>query len=165
MELVNEGASEIAVAAKVELAQVHDRLKRSLDKTVEERLMWSPSPSARCPLHLIAHCAFALGFIREMLEGAPYPAASMAIADAEFLAMEAGITTKEAAMALWQDRYDRYVAFLNTVDDAMLSTMVELPFGLGQAPIGALLDIGAVHTREHLAQLDYIQTIYGDRSW
>lgn len=43
--------------------------------------------------------------------------------------------------------------------------MVVLPFGLGADPMSYMVSIGPIHTRENLAQLEYLQTIYGNREW
>jgi hypothetical protein len=50
-----------------EANQLNERLLRNLAKTPDDRLNWSPSPTARTPLHLVAHCAFSLGFIHTIL--------------------------------------------------------------------------------------------------
>ena len=39
------------------------------------------------------------------------------------------------------------------------------PFGMGEAPLGFMLIFPALHTNDHAAQMDYIQTCYGDRKW
>lgn len=157
-----EQAANLAIQ---EANQLNDRLMRNLAKTPDDRLNWSPSPTARTPLHLVAHCAFSLGFITTMLEGAPYPAKTMAQADAEFLEMEREITTRGQALALWENRFNRYVSFLSSLQPDQMDKMVKLPFGMGELPMHDMAGIGAVHTREHVAQLEYLQTIYGDREW
>lgn len=148
-----------------EASQLNERLLRNLAKTPDDRLNWSPAPTARTPLHLVAHCAFSLGFITTMLEGTPYPAKTTAQADADFLEMEREITTREQALSLWENRFQRYISFLNALQTDQMETMVALPFGMGELPMHYMVGMGAVHTREHVAQLEYLQTIYGDRQW
>jgi len=152
-------------SALAEMSQANDRLHRSLAKMSDEQTLWAPSPSARNAVHLVAHCAFSLGFIRQMFEGTPYPAPTMDQADAEFLEMEQAITTRQEALDLWADRYARMISFIENATDEQLEALTTLPFGLGEAPLKSILSVGATHTREHLAQLDYLQTILGDRSW
>ena len=43
--------------------------------------------------------------------------------------------------------------------------MRTLPFGLGQAPLGYFMTMGAAHTQGHIPQIEYIQTLYGDHDW
>jgi len=85
--------------------QAAEQLVRVFKNTPEDRIAWSPSATARTPIQLVAHSAFSIGFIGEMLLGTPYPAKTMAEADAEFLEMEKSISTSEAALKLLQTRY------------------------------------------------------------
>ncbi|HEX5323616.1 MAG TPA: DinB family protein, partial [Capsulimonadaceae bacterium] len=118
-----------------EANQLNDRLLRNLAKTPDDRLNWSPAPTARTPLQLVAHCAFSLGFITTMLNGTPYPAKTMAQADAEFLEMEREVTTREQALALWESRFNQYVSFLSSLQPDQMDTMVKLPFEMGELPM------------------------------
>ena len=145
--------------------QLNARLLRILAKTPDDRLNWSPAPTARTPIQLVAHCAFSLGFIHAMLNGTPYHAKTTAEADAEFLEMERAVTTREQALTLWQSRFDAYVSFLISLQPDQMDTQVLLPFGMGALPMHFMAGIGGIHTREHIAQLEYLQTIYGDRDW
>jgi hypothetical protein len=151
--------------AAAELDQVRGLFLRALDKTPDDRLTWSPSPSSRTPLQLAAHSAYSLGFIKTMLESHPYATPTMEQADAEFMEMDSGVETREQAVALLNQNAEALIAYLNSVQPSELDRMVMLPFGLGQAPLGNMLGVGSMHTRSHLAQLEYLQTIYGDRSW
>ncbi len=148
-----------------EANQLNERLLRDLAKTSDDRLNWSPTPTARTPLQLVAHCAFSLGFIHAMLNGTPYPAKTTAEADAEFLEMEREVTTREQALSLWESRFHQYVSFLRSLQPDQMDTLVILPFEMGALPMHFMAGMGAIHTREHIAQLEYLQTIYGDREW
>lgn len=155
-----------AQAAVEEIQQLDERLKRNLEKVPDDRLQWSPAPSARNPLHLVAHCGFSLDFIRKMLEGEPpFPIPTTAGADAQFLEMESKITTREQALEIWSQSFDRFVAFLKTVNDEDMNRLVNLPFGMDPLRLRFMLGVGSMHTREHVAQLEYVQTAYGDRDW
>ena len=148
-----------------ELNQISNRLLRDFSKVPDDRLNWAPSATARTPLAIFAHCGFSLGFIGRTLEGTPYPAPTMEQADAEFLEMEKTVLTRERALQLWEDSLAKYVAILQELREEDLASTVTLPFSLGAAPMHYMIGMGAVHTREHVAQLEYIQTIYGDREW
>ncbi|BDI32158.1 hypothetical protein CCAX7_42090 [Capsulimonas corticalis] len=157
-----EQAAHLAIQ---DVHQLNGRLLRNLAKIPDDRLNWSPAPTARTPLQLVAHCAFSLGFIHTMLNGTPYPAKTTALADAEFLEMEREITTREQALSLWENRFHQYLSFLISLQPDQMDTLVRLPFAMGELPMHFMAGIGAVHTREHVAQLEHLQTIYGDREW
>lgn len=152
-------------SAIAELTSLDERLKRTVDKTPSERINWSPAPSARSPLHLVAHCANSLEFIGKMFLGIPYATATTSEADLEFLEMESKIDSLDEAMALWDAKVAEHIAVLKGLTKDQLDGQVRLPFNLGEAPLAAIVNVGSTHTREHLAQLDYIQTMYGDRQW
>lgn len=148
-----------------DIKQLNHRMLRNLGKFPDDRLNWSPSSTARTPLQIVAHCGFSLGFITTMLNGTPYPTPTMAEADAEFLAMESTIKTREEALARWALGLDAFVAHLEQIKDDDLDKMVKLPFGMGELPLSYMVGVGSMHTREHLGQIEYLQTIYGDREW
>ncbi len=151
-------------SAIAEVTQSRDQLLRAFANTLDDRVNWSPSPSARSPVQLVAHCAYSLGFIREMFEGTPYPG-TMVEADAEHMDRERRISTREQALALLDEQFKRHIAFIESVTPEQLDRMITLPFSLGEMPLRSILAVGAMHTRSHLAQLEYLQTIYGDRIW
>jgi hypothetical protein len=152
-------------AAIGELEHVKGQFLRALENTPDERLNWSPSPTSRTPLQLMAHSAYSLGFIRTMFTGTPYPTPTMAEADAEFMEMDGKIGSREEAVNLFEEKCDDMVTYLRGLAADEMDRMIDMPFKLGQAPLGAVLGVGALHTRHHLAQLEYLQTIYGDRVW
>ncbi|HEY3782072.1 MAG TPA: DinB family protein [Fimbriimonadaceae bacterium] len=155
---------EVAAAVE-EVNQMGARLLRDFANVPEDRLNWTPSPTARSPLALVAHCGFSLGFICELLSGKPFAAPTTEQADAEHLALEKTITTRQQALDLWRANLTKYIALLESMSEEDMAKMVTLPFGLGAAPMSYMVSVGAIHTREHVAQLEYLQTVYGDRVW
>lgn len=142
-----------------------DRVHRILEKTPDDRLLWSPAPSARTPLAQVAHIANSIHHIHTAMQGTRYATPTREEADAEFLAMEKTITTREAALDLLARNSQAYLEWLDSLTEDRLNDPVPLPFGMGEAPLGFMLMMIAWHTNDHSAQMDYIQTCYGDRSW
>jgi len=142
-----------------------DRMKRILESTPDDRLLWSPVPTARTPLAQVVHAATSIHHIHTALMGTRYATPTREEADAEFLALEAGITTREEALALLDKNSAAFIDWLDRLPEERLSDMVPLPFDLGEAPLNFMLLMPAWHTNDHAAQMDYIQTCYGDRSW
>ncbi len=100
-----------------------------------------------------------------MFAGTPYPTPTMAEADAEFLEMDSQVSSREHAIELFEGKCAEFVKYLAGLSPEDLERMTNLPFQLGSAPLGAILGAGVMHTRSHLAQLEYLQTCYGDRAW
>ncbi len=152
-------------AAIQDLNQAVDQLIGVFEKTPEDRVNWSPTVTSRTPVQLVVHSANSIGFIGAMLMGTPYPAKTMAEADAEFLVLEKKITTREEALQLLKAKRDAYIAILGSLTSDQLESIVTAPFGLGSVPMSLAITFGAAHTRGHMYQLEYLQTIYGDREW
>ena len=66
---------------------------------------------------------------------------------------------------LLEANYQKYIDTLKGFDESDFGKMIDLPLELGAAPLGAILAVGALHTRTHTSQIEYVQTIYGDRNW
>lgn len=142
-----------------------DRIKRILDSTPDDRLLWSPVETARTPLAQVVHAANSIRNIHQAMMGNRYTTPTREEADAEFLALEQKVTTREEALALLDTNSNAYVAWLDQLTPDHLTDTVPLPFDLGSAPLEFMLIMPAWHTNDHAAQMDYIQTCYGDRRW
>ena len=78
---------------KAEFLRAKERLARTLATTPDERINWSPSPTARTPIQQAAHCAQSISGIQGMLSGKPFPYTNMAEFDAALRAGEKEFTT------------------------------------------------------------------------
>jgi hypothetical protein len=58
-----------------------------------------------------------------------------------------------------------FMAILDELTPASLDSTLTLPFGLGAVPLPLALTFQSMHMNDHVGQLAYIQTIYGDRVW
>lgn len=151
--------------AKDEFLQVKERLTVIFAETPEDRVNWSPSETARTPAHIVAHAAGAIQNLHGMMQGHAFGLGTSAEADAGFREWEQQFTTREQVTELLEDISSSYVAFLDSLTPESLETLIPLPFGMGQAPLGIALAFPPMHTRGHIAQIEYIQTIYGDYDW
>ena len=60
---------------------------------------------------------------------------------------------------------DAFVAWLDALMPERLGDLVETPFGMGKVPISVGITFPALHTTWHQAQIEYVQTVYGDLDW
>lgn len=140
-------------------------LLRALETTADDRLNWSPAPSARTPIQIAAHAAWAVRDIKETLDGRTFSVPSPAEAEPGFREFEAQFGTREQVAALLEENGAAYLQWLDALTPERLATTVEMPFGMGAVPMALALTFVTAHTRYHIAQIDYVQTIYGDRDW
>jgi hypothetical protein len=153
---------DVISQAKAEFIHAKQRIEHSLATTPDDRINWAPSPTARTPIQTIAHAADSVKHIHGMLDGRPFQSASPAEADIAFHEWERQFTTREQVLCVLNENSANYLAWLDTLTSDRLDTMIELPFDLGSAPIRMGLTFPVRHTHEHAAQIEYIQTIYGD---
>lgn len=141
------------------------RLEHALENTPDDRLLWSPSPSARSPLAQVVHCAMSTGYIQGWLTGTPFEGKTSQEAEAIFHSVEAEYKTREAALGLLDQKSTAFIGWLDSMTAADLETVGEAPFGLGKITWGEGIQFPGLHMRDHAAQLEYTQTIYGDNDW
>jgi hypothetical protein len=142
-----------------------DRLTQAFATTSDDRINWSPSATARTPVHLVAHAAGAVKNLHNTLDGRTFPAPNPAVADKEFLEWEQQFSTREQVLEVLEKNSRAYLEWLDALDPERLDTMVKMPFGFGELPMRLVLTFQAFHMQDHTSQLVYLQTIYGDRDW
>jgi hypothetical protein len=140
-------------------------LIKALETTPDDRLNWSPSPTARTPIEIAAHAAGGVKDIFETLDGRTFAVGTPEEAELLFREWEAGFKSREQVVELLEKNADEFVRWLDELTPERLETMVTMPFGMGQVPLGLAITFITMHTRYHIAQIDYVQTIYGDRDW
>ncbi len=141
------------------------RVEQCLSTTPDERLHWSPSESARSPFAIAAHCGFAVSAMTKTLSGAvpPRDGVSTAHMDEWLREQESRVTTREQVIAALHEANSEHVAWLKSLTPEVVEGTANL--GLGAMPMKLAVHIVAGHLHDHAAQMEYIQTIYGDREW
>jgi len=151
--------------AKSAFLQAKGGLCNAFASTPDDRLNWSPSPTSRTPIQQVSHAAYAIKNIHNFLIGDLFPIESTVEADQYFREQDSKFSTRDEALALLEQNCDGFVAYLDSLTPDQLATMIKLPFKLGEAPVGIAITFPASHTQWHQAQIEYIQTIYGDHDW
>ena len=155
----------VIISTIADLTQAKDNLVRVLENTPEDKINWSPAETARTPIQVVAHSAFALGHISDLLNGSPFPASTKAEADKCFIEAEKAYTNRGDVLDLLDVNYHKLVNTLHAIKPGDLEKEIDLPFGMPPIQLQYAIGIGSIHTRTHTAQLEYLQTIYGDRNW
>lgn len=158
-------AQETISEAKAGFLRAKEQMARAFANTPDDRIAWSPSPTSRTPAQLVAHAAMAVEGLQNMTDGAPFPNVSNEEFDKMMREADQPYTDRAATSALLDKTSAAYVAWLDGLTPERLATVIEVPFGMGSLPISARLGFAAQHMSSHTAQIDYIQTIYGDRAW
>lgn len=151
--------------AKADFLNSKARLERAFANTPDDRINWSPSPSARTAVEQVVHSAHAIGNIHSWLSGTDFTPPTSAEADLLFREQEKSIRTREEALALLEQNSTKFIDWMDSLSPEDLDQPATAPFGLGEFPVGFGLRFPGLHTNDHAAQMEYMQTIYGDRDW
>ncbi len=149
--------------AKAEFVRAKERLALTLAATPDDRIHWSPSPTARTLLQQVGHAAKTTLIIRDLLTGQPLRFASISEAAAAAREADKAFTSRQQVLDLLDQTSAEYLAWLDTLSPEQIGSTVSMPFG--QTPMAAGITLPADHLRNHAAQMDYMQTIYGDHVW
>lgn len=155
---------DIIASTKTEFLRAKDQMAHALATTPDDKLNWSPSATARTPIQQVAHGANAISGIQGMLAGKPFPFTNLSEFDAAMRAEEKEFSTRDAVLSLLEQNSAEYLAWLDMLTPEQLASMVQLPFGPA-LPTSVCITFAADHLRHHVAQMGYIQTIYGDHDW
>lgn len=152
-ELIESSAAKTAASAA--------RLKHLLSFVPDDKLAWSPSSTSRSALGLAAHCGLtSRSFVDLMLGRMPDPMPSLEVFFKELIAAEKTIDSREAANALIDDSTQELIAGIRNLTDEQIASSPETPFG--PVPMTRLLELFSLHIDGHIAQLEYLQTTWGD---
>jgi hypothetical protein len=154
---------KIVEDAVAEFTRAKDRLLKDLATTPDDKLRWSPAPTSRTPLMQVAHAGMSIDGILDMLNGKPFDFDKMPEMDKEWRAAEAKVATREEAIEILERASERYIAWMRGLNPQKVLSDVQMPFG--EFPMAQVITWLADHVRNHCAQLEYIQTAYGDMSW
>ncbi|MGO8671705.1 MAG: DinB family protein [Capsulimonadaceae bacterium] len=152
--------SEAIDQAKRTVEMSKTRLLKTFAAVPDDKLTWSPSETSKSPLRIVAHSGLSNRSLAAMIRGEQRPAMSMEEILAGREAEEKAITTREQAVALVEESVQVYLAALDTVTEERLAGTVTTPFGV--IPMHGFMFMGSRHMDGHSAQIDYIQTIWGD---
>lgn len=125
-----------------------------------DKLNWSPTPTAKSALQIAAHCAGYSGGFASIIRSGTFPSSVE-----EFLGpIESainGITTLEQAETVLRKGIADIVTALDAVEPELIGAMIDAP--QGRTPFTFFMNIPAQHLYAHAAQIDYLQTCWGDQ--
>jgi len=158
-------AKEAAEQARSAFMEAKDGLVQALATTPDDRVDWSPSATARSPLRVAGHAAIALGSMLGNLKGDTFAIPNSEGAERFFRESDARFKSREEVLDLLDANSQAYLSWLDELTEERLNSPMELPFGMGTIPVSLGITFMALHLQWHTAQINYIQTIYGDHDW
>jgi hypothetical protein len=151
-------------SAKSEFERICGRLLKNLATTPDDKLNWSPAPSARTPLEIAFHCAKSIALLHGCIDGRDtMPSLTSEQFDAHFREQERNLGSREDVVKMIHENSAAYITWLEGLSEEKLSGTWNSPFG--EVPVATAITFPGFHASGHVSQLEYIQTIYGDRVW
>lgn len=136
-----------------------DRFLHDLSFVPADKLTWRPTPTAKSALEIAAHCAGYSGRFAEIIRAGKF-AWSVEEFRAPILSAIESITTLDEAETMLRKNIAETIAALETVKPEQVGSTIESP--QGQTPFIFFLTLPAMHLETHDAQIDYLQTCWGD---
>ncbi|MCW3062736.1 MAG: hypothetical protein JWQ02_4557 [Capsulimonas sp.] len=137
-----------------------DQFLNDLSFVPADKLTWSPAPTAKSALEIAAHCAGHTGAFASVISAGKFPDSVEEFVDPIQSAIQS-ITTLQQAETMLRKGIADTIAALDTVKPEQVGSMIEAPV-LGPTPFNFLLTLPARHLENHGAQIDYLQTCWGD---
>lgn len=150
---------------KAEFEQAIGGVKHALATTPKDLLTWSPSKTARSPLQVVAHIAIGGRDMLGNLTGNTFPIETTEEAEQFHRERDSKVESLEECTQMLDDLTRDYFSWLDGLTEKSLDEPMKLPFGMGEMPVRMGITFMPFHVQWHTAQINYIQTIYGDHDW
>ncbi|MCW3061105.1 MAG: hypothetical protein JWQ02_2926 [Capsulimonas sp.] len=161
METITSPAMESLDRTKSALIGSRDLLLSTFSFVPDEKLNWSPSPTARTPFQIAVHCGAASFAFATLLDGDPWPLSMDSVQAIEQMRIvPQDIDTREAAVKYIEESTAAVVAALDKATPETLDTMVVTAFA--ELPYSVWMTVPGDHMAGHARQIDYLETTWGD---
>jgi hypothetical protein len=136
---------------------------RNFSFVPDDKLTWTPTPTAKSAIRIAAHTALYAGRFARMIQDRKLPGSDsisewIAQRDAE----EAAITSRAEIERIFRKGTDEVIAALDALTPEATDATLESGFGWSM-PMTFLMNLPGWHATLHAGQIDYLQTCWGDQ--
>lgn len=136
---------------------------RNFSKVPDDRLNWTPTPTAKSALRVGAHTALYMGRFAKMIRDRKLPQSdNIDVWVAKNVAEEEAVTSREEMERIFREGIEEVVRVL----EGLTSEDLEIQLDSGQGFTMAMKDfinLPGWHATLHTGQIDYLQTCWGDQ--
>jgi hypothetical protein len=129
----------------------------------DDKLNWTPTPTAKSALRIAAHTALYAGRFARMIRDRKVPASDNL---AEWLAQrnaeEAAITCRSEIETVFRKGTEEVLAALDSLTPEAIGSSLDSGQGWSM-PMTFLMNLPGWHATLHAGQIDYLQTCWGDQ--
>jgi uncharacterized damage-inducible protein DinB len=150
-----------AVTAAIEFAEsAKKRLLNTLEHVPDDKLNWKPSDTANSAIRIAAHAGLSNHHFATMIRGESFPDIPKEKLFEQIEAQEAAVTTRAQVVAIIEEKATEAIAALKALTPEQIAS--EVPTIFGPMSMGFIMTLVGRHMDDHAAQIDYLQTIWGD---
>ena len=128
----------------------------------DDKLAWTPTPTAKSAIRIAAHTALYPARFARMIQFLELPKRDNLT---EWLAQrnaeEEALTTREEVESAFRKGTEEVLVALDSVPAEAIGTSLDSGFGWSM-PMTFLMKLPGVHALQHAAQIEYLQTCWGD---
>ena len=129
----------------------------------DDKLTWTPTPTAKSAIRIAAHTALYAGRFARMIKDGKLPGSdNLAEWMAQRNAEEAAITSRTEMESIFRKGTDEVIAALDSLTPEVIGATLESGFGWSM-PMTLLMNLPGLHAISHAAQIDYLQTCWDDQ--
>jgi len=153
----------VVASSKESAVQGMEHFLKLFSFVPDDKLSWTPTPTAKPAIRIAAHTALYYGRFARMIRDQKLPASdNLAGWLAQRNAEEAAITSRTEIESIFRAGTDEVLAALDSLTpEAIAST---LDSGLGWSmPMTRLMKLPGWHATLHAGQIDYLQTCWDDQ--
>lgn len=139
-----------------------NQFKHNFSFIPEDKLNWTPSPSAKSPLQILAHVAVSANYIADWIGGKETKLTAEQLG-AKCDAEEKELISKSAAFSVLESATSNALATMKKLTANDLEKIVHTPWM--SAPLGMWVTLFWRHFDMHTGQIDYLQTCWNDQEF
>jgi hypothetical protein len=136
---------------------------RNFSFVPDDKLNWTPTPTAKSAIRIAAHTALYAGRFARMINDRKLPGSDNL---AEWLAQrnaeEEAISSRAEVETIFRKGTDEVIAALDSLTPEAIDATLESGLGWSM-PMARLMNLPGWHATLHAGQIDYLQTCWGDQ--
>jgi hypothetical protein len=136
---------------------------RNFSFVPDDKLTWTPTPTAKSAIRIAAHTALYAGRFARMIKDGKLPASDNLT---EWLAQrnaeEAALTSRTEVEIIFRKGTDEVIAALDSLTPEAIGGALDSGLGWSM-PMTRLMNLPGWHATLHTGQIDYLQTCWGDQ--
>jgi hypothetical protein len=154
----------LVASCKESAVQEMEYFLKTFSFVPDDKLTWTPTPTAKSAIRIAAHTALYAGRFARMIRDGKLPGSDNNLQEwlAQRNAEEAAITSRTEMEIIFRKGTDEVIAALDSLPPEAIGASLESGLGWSM-PMTLLMNMPGIHANAHGAQIDYLQTCWGDQ--